>query len=233
MTTIVIPTYNERENIVPLIHALFALGISDLSVLVVDDASPDGTGEAVEALRAELPHLELLRRACKQGLGSAYVEGFARVLEKGAGVVVEMDADFSHAPEDVPRLLQAIVDGADVVIGSRRVPRGRIVGWHWRRHVASRGAMWIARMLLRLKTRDVTSGFRAYRRSCLTAIHFADVRSDGYAFQEEMLLRCERGKFIITEVPVTFIDRVHGTSKLGMQEIVNFFITLLRLWIHR
>lgn len=229
--TIVIPTYNERGNIEILISRIAALHIPDVGIIAVDDASPDGTGKLVEALLGDFPQVTLIRRPAKLGLGSAYVEGFTRALTQGADVIVEMDADLSHSPEDIPRLLNAIEEGADVAIGSRRVPGGKIVGWHWRRHLASTCATWISRALLGFSTRDITSGFRAFRRSTLIAIHFADVRSDGYAFQEEMLLRCERGKFIITEVPVVFMDRVRGESKLGFRDVVSFFVTLLRLWI--
>jgi len=228
--TIVIPTYNERENIVPLVRALYGLGIPDLYVLVVDDASPDGTADAVDALRGEFPGVEVLRRPGKMGLGSAYVEGFTRALEAGADVVIQMDADFSHDPADVARLIAALEARADVAVGSRRVAGGSIVGWHWQRHLASKGAQTLARMLLRLKTRDITSGFRAFRHSCLAAIHFSDVRSNGYAFQEEMLLRCERGHFLIMEVPVRFVDRACGNSKLGIKDVVEFFTIMAKLW---
>ncbi|MFA4872557.1 MAG: polyprenol monophosphomannose synthase [Patescibacteria group bacterium] len=231
--TIVIPTYNERENIEILISRIAALHIPEANIIVVDDASPDGTGAVVTSLHETYPFVSLIARNGKRGLGSAYVEGFTRALAQGADIIIEMDADLSHAPEDIPRLLSAIDEGADVAIGSRRVPGGQIVGWHWRRHLASTCATWLSRALLGFSTRDITSGFRAFRRSALIAIHFADVRSDGYAFQEEMLLRCERGKFIITEIPVVFTDRVRGESKLGVREVISFFITLMRLWIHR
>ncbi len=231
--TVVVPTYNERENIEMLISRIAALHIPEISIIVVDDASPDGTGAAVSALHGTYPFVSLIERNGKKGLGSAYVEGFTRALAQGADIIIEMDADLSHAPEDIPRLLSAIEEGADVAIGSRRVPGGQIVGWHWRRHLASICATWLSRALLGFSTRDITSGFRAFRRSTLIAMHFADVRSDGYAFQEEMLLRCERGKFIITEIPVVFTDRVRGESKLGVREVISFFITLMRLWIHR
>lgn len=230
MIVIVIPTYNERENIVMLIRALQSLLLPDIHILVVDDASPDGTADAVETLRKEFPGVSVLRRSGKMGLGSAYVEGFQRALSEGADVVVQMDADLSHDPRDVPRLFEVIEGGADVAIGSRRITGGRIVGWNWKRHIASRGAMWMARIMLRLRTRDITSGFRAFRRSCLIALHFEDVRSNGYAFQEEMLLRCEQGQFIIREIPVTFVDRQVGMSKLGVREIAEFFLIMLRLW---
>jgi dolichol-phosphate mannosyltransferase len=229
-TTVVIPTYNERENIERLIRALMALHIADFHILVVDDASPDGTAEEVELLGREFPGVSVLKRPGKMGLGSAYVEGFTRALAEGADVVVQMDADLSHDPADVVRLCAALAEGADIAIGSRRIAGGAIVGWNWKRHVASKGAQWVARFLLGLTTRDITSGFRAFRRSVLAAIHFADVRSNGYAFQEEMLLRSERGRFVIREVPVAFVDRQHGVSKLGMKDILEFFVIMGRLW---
>ena len=232
-TTIVIPTYNERGNIEILISRIAALHMPTASIIVVDDASPDGTGAVVSALQGTYPFVSLIERSGKKGLGSAYVEGFTRALAQGADIIIEMDADLSHAPEDIPRLLSAIEEGADVAIGSRRVPGGQIVGWHWRRHVASACATWLSRALLGFGTRDITSGFRAFRRSTLLAMHFADVRSDGYAFQEEMLVRCERGKFIISEIPVVFTDRARGQSKLGLRDVVSFFVTLMRLWIRR
>ncbi len=230
---VVIPTYNERDNIEELVARLVRVGVPDLGILFVDDASPDGTATAVRGLIARFPFLHIIERTGKHGLGSAYVEGFRNALKEGAEIVCEMDADLSHAPEDLPRLIAAITEGADVAIGSRRILGGKIVGWNWRRHFASRGAVWFSRMLLQLHTKDATSGFRAYRAHVLRNINFESVHSDGYAFQEEMLMRCERAGFIIREIPTTFVDRTRGSSKLGYHEIVDFFRSIFRLWMHR
>lgn len=225
---LVIPTYNEAANLPQLLARLFALPL-ELHVLVVDDASPDGTGQLAEKLTARYSRLQVLYRAGKQGLGSAYRAGFAFALEHGADVVGEMDADWSHAPEDVPRLLAAIESGADVAIGSRRVPGGRIVGWGPWRHLMSFGATTVARLILGLKTKDVTAGFRLYTKAALTAMPWATVRSDGYAWQEELVYLAERAGLRITEVPVTFVDRTQGRSKLSSAAVLEFFATLVRL----
>lgn len=227
---IVIPTFNERENLPRLLAGLDRVvrcqvsGVK-CSLIVVDDASPDGTAAVVPA------HATLIVRHGVRGLGSALISGFRRALADGADVVVEMDADGSHDPEDVPRLLDAIVAGADVAIGSRRVSGGRIEGWHAGRHVMSWGAMTAARMVLGLKTLDVTNGFRAYRRVVLERIGLDSVRSSGYAFQEELLFRAERAGYSVVEVPTTFRDRTAGKSKLSARDVIEFFKTLYRLRI--
>jgi len=231
--TVVVPTYNEKENVSELVARIAALAFADLDIVIVDDRSPDGTAVAVRQLMARFPFLHIIERSGKLGLGSAYVEGFKYALKEGADIVCEMDADLSHAPEDLPRLIAAVTGGADVAIGSRRILGGKIVGWNWRRHFASKGAVWFSRMLLQLRTKDATSGFRAYRTHVLRSIGFESVHSDGYAFQEEMLMRCERKGFIIKEIPTTFIDRTRGSSKLGYREIAAFFRSIFRLWMHQ
>ncbi len=226
-TIIVIPTYNERENITRLIPALFDLKIPDLELIIVDDNSPDETADTVRKFQEQFP-IYLINRQRKLGLGTAYVAGFKKALSVGAEVIFEMDADFSHDPVDIPRLLAAM-DHFDVVIGSRRVPGGKIIGWNWYRHTTSFVAMTLAKLILGLKTKDVTAGFRAYRRKVLEVVLQTDISSNGYAFQEEILFRCERNAFLITEIPVTFLDRKIGKSKLSREDIWEFFRVMKRL----
>lgn len=237
-TAIIIPTYNERENLPKIVAAIFKLAIENLSILVVDDNSPDGTSEIADALAAKYSSsaearlaasLRVIHRPGKLGLGSAYVAGFKKALQAGADLIFEMDADFSHNPADIPRLLGAAQAGADVVIGSRRVTGGNVTGWNWRRNLQSLAAMTLARLILNLKTRDITAGFRCYRRRVLESINLDDIKSNGYAFQEEMIYLAEKKKFKISEVPVTFVDRQAGKSKLGIRDIWEFFITVFRL----
>lgn len=225
---LVIPTYNEAANLPELTARLFALP-QNLNVLVVDDASPDGTGAVADELAQRYPRLHVLHRAGKLGLGSAYRAGFAWALARGADVVGEMDADLSHAPEDVPRLLATIHHGAGAAIGSRRVAGGRIVGWGMWRSTISWGAAIVSRLILGLKTKDVTAGFRLYTKAALAAIPWQEVASDGYAWQEELVYMLERAGVKITEVPVTFVDRTRGHSKLNFQNVVEFFVTIWRL----
>lgn len=225
---LIIPTYNERNNIRHLVERIFALRIPDLSIIFVDDNSPDGTAEEITALAGQ-HQIALIKRGAKLGLGSAYLAGFNQALGLGSDLIFEMDADLSHAPEDIPRLIQAMESGADLAIGSRKIPGGRIDGWNWRRHLMSDGAMFAARLLLGLKTRDVTAGFRCYRREVLKRINLPTIQSNGYAFQEEMLWRVEKNNFIIKEVPVTFQDRKTGQSKLSGRDIFEFFKVMIRL----
>lgn len=225
---LIIPTYNERNNIRHLVERIFALRIPDLSIIFVDDNSPDGTAEEITALAGQ-HQIALIKRGAKLGLGSAYLAGFNQALGLGSDLIFEMDADLSHAPEDIPRLIQAMESGADLAIGSRKIPGGRIDGWNWRRHLMSDGAMFAARLLLGLKTRDVTAGFRCYRREVLKSINLPTIQSNGYAFQEEMLWRVEKNNFIIKEVPVTFQDRKTGQSKLSGRDIFEFFKVMIRL----
>jgi dolichol-phosphate mannosyltransferase len=228
-TWIIVPTYNEADNLPVLFDRLSKLQ-SPPQVLVVDDNSPDHTGQLAESLQSKYSWLHVLSRPNKLGLGSAYRVGFQQALTQGAEVVGEMDADLSHAPEDIPRLVQAIEQGAQVAIGSRRVSGGRVVGWSWWRHLESWGAMTVARCLLRLKTRDVTAGFRLYTRSALAKIPWSQVKSDSYAWQEEIIWLAERAGLKIVEVPVVFVDRAAGKSKLNKKDIAEFFTTIWRLF---
>ncbi|MBI4992969.1 MAG: polyprenol monophosphomannose synthase [Candidatus Magasanikbacteria bacterium] len=176
----------------------------------------------------EAENIHLITRPAKLGLGSAYIAGFKKALEIGADYIFEMDADFSHDPDDIPRMLES-AQTADLVIGSRKIPDGKIIGWGLYRKFTSNGAMWFSRLLLGLKTKDVTSGFRCFRRRTLESIPLDEIKSNGYAFQEEMLYRVQKAGFKIAEEPVTFIDRRAGKSKLSKKDIVEFFLIILKL----
>ncbi|MBI5733458.1 MAG: polyprenol monophosphomannose synthase [Candidatus Kerfeldbacteria bacterium] len=201
----------------------------DLSVVVVDDNSPDQTAAQVKLLQEKYPGLYLVKRPRKLGLGSAYRAGFKFALEHGAEVVGEMDADWSHSPSDVLRLVAAFRSGAEVAIGSRRIKGGQIIGWAWYRHFMSFGATTFARLVLGLKTRDITAGFRLYTKGALNKIPWQSVQSDGYAWQEEMIFLCERARLKIIEVPVIFKDRQQGKSKLKLKDVIEFFVNIFRL----
>ncbi|KKQ27455.1 MAG: Glycosyl transferase family 2 [Candidatus Magasanikbacteria bacterium GW2011_GWC2_37_14] len=227
-TIVIIPTYNEAENIAKLVKQIFALNIPELEILVVDDNSPDNTADIIKNLQPTTYNLKLILRTGKLGLGSAYITGFKKALELGADFIFEMDADFSHDPNDIPRMLEAI-QNSDLVIGSRRIAGGKIVGWNWWRQFMSSGAMWLSRLLLGLKPLDVTAGFRCFRRQVLEKINLTKITSNGYAFQEELLYRTQLAGFKITEIPVTFVDRQLGKSKLNKKDIWEFFVTLVKL----
>ena len=209
---IVVPTYNERENIQPLLDQLLSLPFG-LDVLVVDDGSPDGTGDLVAARAALDPRVHLLRRAGKMGLGSAYVAGFRYALEQGAEYVFEMDADFSHDPQAIGEFLEAAKD-ADLVLGSRYLHGVTVVHWPLRRLVLSMGANLYTRVITGLPVRDATGGFKCFRRRALTALDLGRVNSDGYAFQIEMTYKVWRLGLRIKEIPITFVDRRAGVSKM-------------------
>jgi dolichol-phosphate mannosyltransferase len=227
-TLVIIPTFNERENVAPLVGAVLAVDRS-LDVLVVDDGSPDGTGAIADALAAESAgRVRVLHRAGKQGLGTAYVAGFRIALAEGYERVVEMDADFSHRPEDLPRLLAA-ADTADVVIGSRNVPGGRVVGWSARRHLISKGGSRAARLVLGLPVHDCTSGFKCFRRAALAALDLDAIRSNGYAFQVEVNYACARAGLRLAEVPIVFPDRQRGRSKMSGRIVAEAALLLVRL----
>lgn len=214
---ICLPTYNERDNLESIVRALGAVFEEhelDASVLVVDDASPDGTGELADRLAAELPWLDVLHRPRKEGLGPAYLAAFGRVLGEGAALVMEMDADLSHDPRDVPRLVEGLSD-ADLVIGSRYVPGGRVGNWGPLRRAVSRAGCLYAQAWLGLRVRDSTSGFRVFRREVLESIDLGAIDTRGYAFQIETTYRARRAGFRIREVPIAFVDRTEGRSKMS------------------
>ena len=207
-----LPTYNERENLEPMLRAL---GDKDVRVLVIDDNSPDGTGELADRLAAELGYVDVLHRESKEGLGPAYLAGFRRALGGDAELVLEMDCDFSHDPEYVPRLIAAVEDGADLALGSRYVPGGGVRNWGLLRRVISAGGSLYARVILNVKVRDLTGGFKCYRRAVLETIDLDAVDSKGYAFQIETTYRALRAGFKVVEVPITFADREVGGSKMS------------------
>jgi dolichol-phosphate mannosyltransferase len=210
---VIIPTYNERGNLEP-ITARLRTAVPDADLLVVDDNSPDGTGEIADKLAAGDPQVHVLHRPGKGGLGAAYIAGFGWAMEHGYGVLVEFDADGSHQPEQLPSLISAL-DGADLVIGSRWVPGGTVQNWPKSREILSRGGNTYARLMLGIKVRDATAGFRAYRASALAAIGISGVLSQGYCFQIDLVLRVLRAGLTVTEVPITFIERTEGTSKMS------------------
>ncbi len=211
---VVTPTYNEVENLERLVRGLRA-ALPDIGVLVVDDGSPDGTGDLAEELGRELGEVEVLRRASKQGLASAYVAGFSRLLDAGAQRIVQMDADLSHDPADVPRLLAALDGGADLALGSRYVPGGGTRNWPLNRRLLSRFGSSYSRLWLGLPYRDLTGGFKGWTRGILAGALAEPVTSDGYAFQVEMTWRVVQAGGRITEVPIVFTEREGGVSKMS------------------
>ncbi|MCW2649235.1 MAG: dolichol-phosphate mannosyltransferase [Mycobacterium sp.] len=215
----IIPTYNERENL-PLIVERVQRARPDVHILVVDDGSPDGTGELAEQLALEDPdRIHVMHRTAKDGLGAAYVAGFAWGLGREYSVLVEMDADGSHAPEQLYRLLDAIDDGADLVIGSRYVTGGTVQNWPWRRLLLSKTANTYSRVLLGVGVHDITAGYRAYRREVLEKIDLEAVDSKGYCFQIDLTWRTINNGFVVVEVPITFVERELGVSKMSGSNI--------------
>ena len=216
---VILPTYNERENLPSIVPAILAAA-PELDLLVVDDGSPDGTGALADAWAARDARVRVLHRARKEGLGRAYLAGFAVALEAGYGRILEMDADFSHAPDRLPALLLASRD-ADVVLGSRYVEGGGTVNWGLGRRLLSKGGSLYARTILGLPVRDLTGGFKCFRRQVLEALDLQSVRSSGYAFQIELTYRAVRRGFRVVEVPITFVDRRVGESKMSRRIVVE------------
>jgi len=212
-TLVIIPTYNECENIGSLVDAVLAVD-SAIDVMIVDDNSPDGTGEIADDLATVEPRVRVLHRECKSGLGTAYVAGFRFALDYGYRYIVEMDADFSHRPEDLPKLLQA-AETADLVIGSRNIPGGKAENWSILRHIISKGGSLFARAMLQMPIHDCTSGFKCFRREVLASIDLGAITSNGYGFQVEMNFLSHRAGFRIVEVPIVFPDRRVGQSKMS------------------
>jgi dolichol-phosphate mannosyltransferase len=226
-TIVVLPTYNERENVVALLRTVRA-AIPDADVLVVDDNSPDGTAALVEETAAEQDQIKLLRRAGKQGLGSAYRQGFAIALDEGYDVVVSMDVDFSHDPAVLPELVRLIRSGADAVVGSRYVPGGATVDWPLHRRLLSRWGNRYTSFVLGLRVRDCTSGYRAYRAAALRAIDPASTTAEGYAFLTELVRRLVRQGAKVVETPIVFTDRRHGVSKMSGRIVVESMLLVTR-----
>lgn len=223
-----IPTYNEADTLPGLLEQLLT-GNPDLDVLVIDDNSPDHTGDLAELLAARNPRVHVLHRPGKQGLGAAYRAGFSWGMTRGYYTVVEMDADGSHRPADLQHLLTALDDGADLVIGSRWIPGGRTVAWPRRRILLSRAGNSYARTLLRVPVHDVTGGYRAIRATLLDSIDSATIASQGYAFQIELTLRAADVGAVIVEVPITFVERSAGASKMSSR-IVTEAMLRVTLW---
>jgi len=211
-TTVCLPTYNERENLEKMVRAL---GEQYVRVLIVDDNSPDGTGQIADRLARELDYVDVLHRPQKEGLGPAYIAAFGRALATDADLILEMDCDFSHDPADVPRLVAACTKGADVALGSRYVKGGGTRNWGLVRRIVSWGGSFYARVLLGLPIHDLTGGFKCFRREVLESLDLAAVHSRGYAFQIELTYRAIRRGFRVVEVPIVFVDRTEGTSKMS------------------
>ena len=226
--TVCLPTYNERENLEAMVRALEPLNVQ---VLVIDDNSPDGTGEIADRLASELDFVSVLHRDRKEGLGPAYIAGFRRALADGAELILELDCDFSHDPADIPRLIAACESGADLALGSRYVPGGGTENWGLGRRIVSWGGSFYARLLLGVGIHDLTGGFKCYRRHVLETIDLDAIGSKGYAFQIEITYRALRKGFRVVEVPIRFAERTAGRSKMSrsivLEAIVN--VPLLRL----
>jgi dolichol-phosphate mannosyltransferase len=225
-----LPTYNERENLEPMVDRLGPILGGEGVVLVIDDGSPDGTGEIADRLAAERSWVHVLHRSRKEGLGPAYLAGFRRALELGADLILEMDCDFSHDPDDVPRLVAA-AENADVVLGSRYVPGGDTRNWGLLRRLISRGGSLYAQLLLTVPIRDLTGGFKCYRRPVLETIDLDAIDSKGYAFQIETTYRALRAGFRVVEVPIVFTDREVGGSKMSKAIVLEAIwkVPVLRL----
>jgi dolichol-phosphate mannosyltransferase len=233
---VVIPTYDERENLPVLVGRLIGLGLPGLHVLVVDDNSPDGTGDVADKLAVEYPGvIGVLHRTEKNGLGRAYVAGMTRALDEGADIVVQMDADLSHPASVVPVMVETLrTTDAGVVLGSRYVPGGSTAtDWPWHRKALSAWANLYVNAILRLHVKDATAGFKAWRAAALRTIDLASVRSDGYSFQVELLHRCVQHGLCIVEVPIQFEERVHGASKMSLRVQVESALMPWRLRLRR
>lgn len=223
---VTLPTYNELENLPLIAPEIVAHGYR---LLIIDDNSPDGTGRLADSLAADVPEITVLHREAKAGLGRAYAAGFDRALAEGADIVIEMDADFSHDPTDLPRLVAALDDGADVAIGSRYVPGGATPDWPFHRQMISRGGNLYARTMLGIPIRDATSGFRAFTAEALRKLPYREAEASGYGFQVEMAWRAHQGGLNVVEVPISFRDRTRGTSKMGLP-IVLEAMRLVTVW---
>lgn len=226
---VVIGTYNEAETIPSLLPDILDLG-PQYEAIVVDDNSPDGTGRIVSQIAVNKPRIHLVQRPTRLGYGTAYLEGFTTALDLGADFIVQMDADYSHNPRDIPRLVEA-AEEADMVIGSRYVKGGSTSGWPLRRLLISRTASLVVRQLLGLPIRDCTGGFKCFRRSTLESINFADIRSRGFASSYEMNYFCHRSGKALREIPIRFVDRQAGKSKLSLRIMVEVLVATIRLRI--
>jgi dolichol-phosphate mannosyltransferase len=229
--TVCLPTYDERANIEPMLRALQSVLREGDRVLVIDDNSPDGTGRIADDLAAELPFVSVLHRPAKEGLGPAYLDGFRHVLASDAELVLEMDCDFSHNPEDVPRLIASAEEGADLVLGSRYVPGGGVRNWGLTRRAISRGGSLYTELFLRMGVKDPTGGFKCFRRVVLESLDLDAITAKGYAFQIETTYRAKKKGFTVRELPITFDDRTHGHSKMSRRIVLEAIwrVPLLRV----
>lgn len=230
-TCVIVPTYNEKENIVSLVGEILALPIN-VQIIVVDDSSPDGTGKIVDELARKTSRIHVIHRSKKLGLGTAYLAGFRKALAEGANRIITMDADFSHDPAYIPELV-ALADQFHITIGSRYVPHGGVRNWGWERRFISWGANTFAHLMLGLKANDCTAGFRCYRREVLSSIDHAQFFSNGYSFLIEILFKCERQGRTVGEVPIIFVNRTLGNSKISHHEIYRAMYTVMRLAVSR
>ncbi len=228
---VIIPTYNEKENIVGLVEQILALDIA-ARVIIVDDNSPDGTGQIADTLAEQNEAVQVIHRQAKLGLGTAYIAGFKTALAQNADRLITMDADFSHDPSYLPALV-ALADHFHITIGSRYIPSGGVLNWGWRRRFLSWGANLFVHTVLGLKAKDCTAGFRCYHREVLGSIALDQIFSDGYSFLVEMLFKCQRKGFTVGEIPIIFANRERGQSKISQREIYKAMYTVLRLALHR
>lgn len=217
---VIVPTFNERDNLPILVDAIFAV-MDKANLLVVDDASPDGTGDVADAISNRDSRVHVIHRPGKLGLGTAYVEGFRFALDRGYDVIVEMDADMSHDPRYLPALVAALDDGADVAVGSRNVPEGGVDGWGLGRQLLSKGGSLYSRLILGVDIRDLTTGYKAFTRRALQVIDIDDIRSNGYSFQIETTYRALCWGLLVVEVPILFVDRRVGRSKMSRRVFVE------------
>ncbi len=227
-TAIVIPTYNERDGLAAIVQGVRA-AVPEATVLIVDDNSPDGTGRLADDLAASDPLVRVRQRAGKEGLGRAYVDAFVALLDEGWERIVQMDADFSHDPQDVPRLLRALDQGADVAVGSRYIAGGSTVNWGTRRKLISRGGSMYARSVLGVQVRDLTAGFKAWRAETLRRIPLREVGAQGYGFQIEMTYRALKAGARLVEIPIRFVDRRVGQSKMSETIFIEAITIVWRL----
>jgi dolichol-phosphate mannosyltransferase len=230
-TCVIIPTYNEKENIVDLVQQILALPI-DAHVIIVDDNSPDGTGQIADELAGQWTKVSVVHRPGKLGLGTAYIAGFKQGLAAGAERLITMDADFSHNPRYIPDLVE-LAHYYHITIGSRYVPSGGVQNWGWQRRFLSWGANAFARIVLGLKARDCTAGFRCYHREVLLNIDLERIFSNGYSFLVEMIFKCQRKGFTVGEIPIIFANRERGNSKISQREIYKAMYTVMRLSVSR
>lgn len=224
---VIIPTYNEKDNIAALVEQILSIDLKP-RVIIVDDNSPDGTGQVAAGLARQYPRVSVIHRRGKLGLGTAYIAGFKQALSEGAERLITMDADFSHHPAYISGLV-TLADQCHITIGSRYVPQGGVLNWSWRRRFLSWGANLFARMILGLKAHDCTAGFRCYRREVLLTIDLDQIFSNGYSFLVEMIFKCQRRGYTVGEIPIIFTNRERGQSKISQREIYKAMLTVARL----